>query len=314
MTKKFARVIALLLTLVMGFVLLVGCSDSPADSGDDGSNLVGSIVNESESRKVVYYYNATIFTDWEISQQIDVIEEKLPQSSYLQSSDINDSYAILVYRIKTVNLEEFLSQLQAVGNIARSSITSQDVTSSYIDLKAQVSAYQQQIAVLEQLLAEEQNMSRKLDYIAQIRSVQIELNKIQSSLATIEKDVEFSTVTIHIRQNSANKPFANMGQVFQESWEFFVEALSFILTAVIFMLPFAIIAGIILLIIFRKKLAQKIADAKAKKAKGANVSAQQDGTVPDTDSTKPDAKPNADNTKPNTDSTSKDSTEDNTDK
>lgn len=309
MTKKFARVIALLLTLVIGFVLLVGCSDSPEGSYGDGGSQVGSIVNESESHKVVYYYNATIYTHMEISNQIAVIEEKLPQSAYVQTSEVSDIYATLVYRIKTVDLDEFISQLQAVGGIARSSITSQDVTSTYIDLKAQVSAYRQQIDVLEQLQASETDLTKQLAYIAEIRSVQTELNKIQSSLATVEKDIEFSTVTINLYQKDANKPFANIGAVLQSSWNFFVKALSFILNAVIFMLPFAIVAGIILLIVFRKKLAQKIADAKAKKAnKSADVSAQQDSTVPDTDSTKPDAKPN-------TDSTSKDSTDkDNTDK
>lgn len=163
----------------------------------------------------------------------------------------------------TASFTEFISANSVVIN---ESVSTQDVTLSYVDMESRVAALESEKAALEKLLDSATTMSDIVDIRDKLTDVIYEIESYKSKLRTYDNLVDYSTVTIHIyevertaiveKQTVFQKISSNLKTNFENVWDGAVSIFIFIISAIPYLIPISIVA-IIASIIIRTKIKKK---------------------------------------------------------
>lgn len=267
MKKKLCivLVVVLLLTLV-----LVGCSSGadyyPGDFDYKGNGYESEskdyIDDDSESvdvapdRKIIYKASTRLTVD-DIKEASNTIKGKINADEWIESSSIESSYATFVFRIKSSRLDAFLNELEGIGEVSSTSVSSEDVSLSYYNNTVRKSTLEAEQARLISLM-DEASVSEIITINTRLSEIETELKKIEGTLKKYDSLVDYSTVTVNLSTKTVVQK-ETFGSKLLESMEGglkFAEALTiFLLTA----LPFIIvIGGITILIVYLVKRHKKI--------------------------------------------------------
>lgn len=267
MKKKLCivLVVVLLLTLV-----LVGCSSGsdyyPGDYDYKGNGYESEskdyIDDDSESvdvapdRKIIYKASTRLTVD-DIKEASNTIKGKINADEWIESSSIESSYATFVFRIKSSRLDAFLNELEGIGEVSSTSVSSEDVSLSYYNNTVRKSTLEAEQARLISLM-DEASVSEIITINTRLSEIETELKKIEGTLKKYDSLVDYSTVTVNLSTKTVVQK-ETFGSKLLESMEGglkFAEALTiFLLTA----LPFIIvIGGITILIVYLVKRHKKI--------------------------------------------------------
>ena len=123
----------------------------------------------------------------------------------VQSSSVNagqnDQYSgTVTIRIPFAKFDEVLNKVKVLGKLTSSSISSQDVTEEYIDLTAQKTALENQLAQYNRIMTQAVNVSEILGVQREIERVQVELDRITGRMKYMDNRVSFSTLTIRLSE------------------------------------------------------------------------------------------------------------------
>ena len=176
-------------------------------------------------------------------------------------------YADMMIRVPAENLDGFLAQIgeNAVGTSTREE--TENVTLQYVSTKSRVEALETEQKRLLELLEEAGSMEDLLTIESRLTDVRWELENYASQLRVLDNQVDYSTVYLNI--NEVDKPKAvtertvwqKIGDGFSENagdmWDGLVNAFIWMLTMIPYLIPLALIAGAVLLVlrltIWRKK-------------------------------------------------------------
>lgn len=294
MKKKMCvvLVVVLLLTLV-----LVGCSSGadyyPGDYDYKGNGYESEsknyISDESEStdiapdRKIIYTASTRLTVD-NIKEASNIIKGKINADEWIESSSIESSYATFVFRIKSSRLDAFLNELEGIGEVSSTSISSKDVSLTYYNntvRKATLEAEQSRLIAL----MTDATVSEIITINQRLSEIETELKEIDGILKKYDSLVDYSTVTVNMSTKTVVQK-ETFGSKLLESMEGglkFAEALTiFLLTA----LPFIIvIGGITILIVYLVKRHKKIASGEiVPKSKRKDLESNQKDCSNDKDS------------------------------
>ena len=196
--------------MLMTLVCFVGCSKSGEDDYDNGATPEDgsdNIVTGETNRKIVY----TVTLDLEaknVGEQKNSITALCKQlngyveNSYESYNDGKCSGATIVLRIPTENLDSFVNQIEAGDSkITNKRVSTTDITTQYVDAVATKNALLERKAALEALLNDTAtSASDKINIINEISKVNTELQATELLITQYDSKVNFSTVTLTIRQ------------------------------------------------------------------------------------------------------------------
>ena len=223
-------------------------------------NEKGSIENDihiDTSRKIYYEAFYSFYTE-----NIDELAKKMSDkvgkiggytekssTSYNQDTKVC-TRAHYVYRVPTLKLNEFIDYLESFEGITDSQLSSTDITSSYEENVARIQTLVSRLNAYNKLL-EEENLSRSeiIQIESRIDEISSELTKLNNIKDKYDGLIEYSTVTINIQNTRDYKK----NSWFSEYLDYLKEFVIVVFNVIMYTLPFAMIVGIILFIIFFPK-------------------------------------------------------------
>ena len=124
---------------------------------------------------------------------------------YLSSTNVQKGYngqfsATVVLRVPASEFENTLAGVQAVGTVTSVSTQGDDVTEQYVDLQAQKTSYQNQLAQYNEIMKRALNISDVIEIQAQIDRVQTELDRLEGQLKYLDSRIDLSTITVTLQE------------------------------------------------------------------------------------------------------------------
>jgi hypothetical protein len=158
--------------------------------------------------------------------------------------------ATLTVRIPAEDLDAFLAGLADLGTIEQSSISAADVTTQVIDLDARITSLKGSIARLTELQAQAANVADLVAVETELANRQAELESLQSQRDYLGDQVAMSTVTITlVPEVGAVTTTPDFLRGLETGWNALLSTGGVLVTAAGFIIPFAVVIGIIVLVI-----------------------------------------------------------------
>ena len=180
-------------------------------------------------------------------------------------------------RIPAENLDQFVSLVGEEANVTSTSESTENVTLTYVSTQSRVQALETEQTRLLELLENAQTMEDLLTIEARLTDVRWELENYASQLRVLDNQVNYST--IHLNVWEVDEPtviaertvWQKIGDGFSENagdmWDGLVNTFIWLITAIPYLIPLALIGGVVLLVVrfFKKRKAKKnLADTEQK--------------------------------------------------
>lgn len=164
------------------------------------------------------------------------------------SSGTPGGYASITAQVPAADLTAFLDEVSALGNVDTLDVTAQDVTTQVIDLDARIAVLESSIDRLTALLDEATRVEDIIAIESELAMRQAELDSLTSQRKYLSEQVAMSTVTITMSPITeiADVDMPGFLSGLQTGWSAFLALIGFAITALGFLLPFLVVAAIIL--------------------------------------------------------------------
>ncbi|MBQ6753512.1 MAG: DUF4349 domain-containing protein [Clostridia bacterium] len=196
----------------------------------------------------------------------------------------NYAYTSMTVRIPTEKLDEFLAKMDGAATVTSKSITSEDITASYIDTESHLKALRTEQDTLLELLSQANGLSEILEIQDRLTNVRSQIEYYQSLMNTYDNELEYSTVSIDVNEVkhevvSGEGFWARIGAGLKESFYNVGTGIANFFSWVIIHIPYLLILGVILfaICVIIKKLKAKRKTKKEKKNAGQTDSADVSG-------------------------------------
>ncbi len=247
--------------------------EEPAD-GNSGAQSKVELHNDNTSsvdnnRKIIVRTELDVQTK-EFDTLMDAIDSKVAElGGYVEAATVHGTamnshstrYAELVIRIPAETDDDFTAFISDHSVITRRAVDTDDVTLQYVDMESRLSVLRAEKESLEALLKQATAMEDIIVVTEKLTEVISEIESYQSQLRVFDNLIDYSTVTLNIDEveytsqveeqsawvtiwNNLKKNFANM-------WDGVVAVFVFLISAIPYLIPFAVIGLIVLLIIRR---------------------------------------------------------------
>ena len=172
-------------------------------------------------------------------------------SESAMSSGLRRAY--LTLRIPAEQLDDFLSGTGGLGRVISREESATDVTESYYDTQARMETQQALMARLQALVTDAADLSDLLALESQIADTQYQIDRLQSSLNSTDRQVSYATVDVTLREETASSDITDgeksLGQRILSALETGMEAfLDFLSDMAVFLaaaLPFILLAAVV---------------------------------------------------------------------
>ena len=214
----------------------------------DGSDNFSQI----RDRKIIMnaYLEITVeninTTETEISRRV------LDSGGWIVSSNLYWGEISLVVKVPSISFELFLSDSEKIGEIESKSVTADDVTESYYDLKSRI---ENKIILRDRFrtyLEKANSMDDILSVERQLNDVTTEIEQMEGSFRGLNRDIDYSTVTFSLRSpidNNTLNNFPSFTKAFTslkyKIVSFFYYLLFVIIYLIIFGVPIILVLGLI---------------------------------------------------------------------
>ena len=227
-----------------------GSSSSGSSGGSSGSSS-GSRTAENltdSNRKIIESYTYSLETKTYNSFVAELETQIKSLGGYIESLDSHNSsssgYISCSYSIKipTEKKEELKSFIEENANVLSSSIDTQDVTLSYIDVESRLKSLRLEQESLETLLENAQSVSDIITVQERLSEVIYEIESYESQLRSMDNDIDYTSFYLSVREvehesvkvedtvwqrigANLSKNFAAVGEFFEDLFVGFVSLL-----------------------------------------------------------------------------------------
>ena len=175
----------------------------------------------------------------------------------VKSSAIDDSGARrgnVVVRIPSSRFEDALTQLKDIGNIESQYVDTQDVTDEFVDLQSRIRNSRSAERVLLNLMGDATTIGDTIKVQNQLERVQENIERMRGRLRVLNDQTSFSTLSVDVVEAGVAPPEERAGTI-AKAWDDAVEGFMGVISAVIVasgvILPVAIMALIVALLVRR---------------------------------------------------------------
>lgn len=229
-----------------------------ASSADENAS-VSSKFSYTTNRKLIR--NARIILDTEkyvdTLKGIDARVSKL--GGYIENSNESTynkfAYTTLVIRVPSEKLDEFLNYAGEIATITSKQISTDDITSSYVDTESHLVALRTEQETLMGLLEKASNLSDIMAVQDRLTAVRSQIEYYQSMMNTYDNEIEYSTIDITINEVGKETPigegyFAKIWIGVKESFYNIGEGVKSIISFIIVNIPYLLILGLVALVLY----------------------------------------------------------------
>ena len=184
------------------------------------------------------------------------------QNGWIESSseNVNNSTglrtAYLTLRIPQSALDAYIAGTEGLGRITSRSESAQDVTESYQDTAARLETQKALMARLQALITESADLSDLLELESQIADTQYQIDRLQASLNSTDRQVSYSTVNITLKEEKTvelTDTTVSLGDRIKSAIVTGINALeSFLADMLVFLvaaLPFIAIVAVVVIVV-----------------------------------------------------------------
>lgn len=189
---------------------------------EDGVDSIDDGAIENSSRKIIRNVNISAETE-EFDSFVSNIDKKVKElGGYMESTNIsgrsisssskNMRSADLVARVPSNKLDSFVSNVADISNITNKSESAEDITLNYADTQAHISSLRTEQQRLDELLLQAEDIETIIAIESRITDVRYELESYESRLRTMDNKVDYSTVTIYVKEVERYTPVEEVKQ------------------------------------------------------------------------------------------------------
>jgi hypothetical protein len=152
----------------------------------------------------------------------------------------------VVMRIPQAEFENTLAGVKAIGSVKSASTQGEDVTEEYVDLVAQKTSYQNQLAQYNTIMKQSTKVEDIIKVQEQIDRVQTELNRLEGRLKYLNSRVDLSTITVNLQEPEpvGGETGHNFVTTINEGIAGFFGMIDAIIILFFTLLPLAVLGGI----------------------------------------------------------------------
>ncbi len=121
-------------------------------------------------------------------------------SSSISERDNNRLSGTVVLRVPQSEFDTTLAGVKAIGTVKSVSTQGEDVTEEYVDIQAQKTSYQNQLAQYNEIMKKAVKVSDVIEIQQQIDRVQTELNRLEGRLKYLDSRIDMSTITVNLQE------------------------------------------------------------------------------------------------------------------
>ena len=173
------------------------------------------------------------------------------KGGYLSSSSVSEGYngrlsGTVVLRIPQAEFENTLAGVKAIGTVKSVSTQGEDVTEEYIDIQAQKTSYQNQLAQYNEIMKKAVKVSDVIEIQQQIDRVQTELNRLEGRLKYLNSRIDLSTITVTLQEPEpvGGETGHNFVSTINEGIAGFLGMIDFIIILFFTLLPLIILGAV----------------------------------------------------------------------
>lgn len=292
---KVQKLLAMILVACLTACILFGCAANDAGSdmigngqSYDGSEKLepesgltggsGSISNSTtQNEKLVRKVWLEAETE-DLDALLVQIDEKISQlSGYVEAREVYNGsayatrryrHASITIRIPADQIDAFVTGVSEDANITSSNETTDNITLTYVATQSRITALETEQTRLLELLAKAENMSDLLQIESRLTDVRTELEEVTSQLQLYDNQVDYGTIYLtldEVREYTVTEEpetvWERIGTGFMENLrnlgDFFVELFIFVVTALPYLIPVALIVAAIILMLRRNRRKKK---------------------------------------------------------
>ena len=268
-TRRRFLLLTLLLVLCLS-VLFVSCGSSNGDGIYDAespmspekgeSGVISSDTVVTGDRKIIVTANFQLETKTfdETVQQIQ--DATAAAGGYISSSrvtparDGDSGYASFTLRIPATSADSFSATLRGIGNVVSENESRQDVTLTYSDVQARIEVLRAEQTKLLELMDSAKSTSELLSIRDRYTTVSSDLASYEQQLRSLDNAVTYATFQVNLSDvktySSNNENFlVRFGTSFGKSFRSFATVVGNIAIALVYVLPYLLIAAVIVTVI-----------------------------------------------------------------
>ena len=188
----------------------------------------------------------------DVAASVDALQSLVAsKGGYLSSSSISEGYnkrlsGTVVLRIPESEFENTLTGVKAIGTVKSVSTQGQDVTEEYVDIQAQKTSYQNQLAQYNEIMKKAVKVSDVIEIQQQIDRVQTNLNQLEGRLKYLNSRIDMSTITVNLQEPEplGGESGPSFISAVNEGLAGFVGTIYWLIIVVFTLLPFLILIAI----------------------------------------------------------------------
>ena len=238
--------------------------ESAKDPGQWGESA--TTISANASRKVIFTYKYQLETTT-MDVTLAALETAIQASGgYIENANYSGrkagdqyAYATLTCRIPTASVAAFRKTIEANGNVRAKSEEGRDITDEYYDVEARLTVLYSQEERLLDLLGQRGALSDLLEIERELNRVRTEIERLTGTLKKYDGLVDYATFTIEIynvSEYTIEPPeeetfFEQLKRSFIDSMEIALDVLQGLLIALVYILPYAVVIGLVVFICIR---------------------------------------------------------------
>ena len=234
-----------------------GAGDSGAPAGRGGGQAAAEVRLVELGNRIVRTANVDLEVgEGELSKVVNEATDVVVRAKgiYVGSSTAvpagEPASGQVTFRVPVDAFEPVLRQLKGLGTYRGEESSTDDVTTQYVDLSAQLTAWRAQERVYLRLLDRARSVTDVIAVQNQLQQVQSNIERLQGQLKQLEDQSSFSTIVLRLTEPGAAGPAAPNGRL-ARAWATAVNGLGVmaaaVLVAVIWLIPVAVLGGLVLL-------------------------------------------------------------------
>lgn len=242
-----------------------------ADENGEAPSDDGSILRKQEDQKIVYTGEMEIQT-LDYDKSVADIKQKIREmggfSEYEKENDYDygwydyepDSYRKdknrtlnITARIPSDNFEAFMAVVGETGKVMNKSVRAENISQVYAETETYKLALEKEQARLLQMMDKAETIEEMIAVESRLSEVEHQLSMYKTDLAAMDKDVEYSTISIEIEEvvrysetKTGTSFRERLANAFTESIAGFILFCQELILMIVRVFPFIIIVGIII--------------------------------------------------------------------
>lgn len=166
--------------------------------------------------------------------------------------EVFDGHATLVVSVPSASLDATLDKLGPTGRVTSSTITSLDVTQDYRDTTTRIETLEASVTRVRALMEEATDIEDVVRLEGELAHREADLDVLKAHAKGLEGDVERSSITVNLAETDPAEPVQTVEEDptgfaagVAGGWDAFLGGVTFLLTALGALLPFAVVAAIL---------------------------------------------------------------------